>query len=159
MPRTTAPGDEEIGIFVQTDEHTDGVYSLLDACVSIFLILMLILNIDPRTEYFVQCELHARERPREFIDIADFLVLEDRRVGEPRGERENSYETRIFFFSALRLLNITLTLTDIILFPLVHIISLRMYYVYLTRNEEETANGMVTRLVFYVLDDKAFQAC
>lgn len=56
---------------MQTDEQADDAYSLLDACVSIFLILMLILNIDPRTEYFAQCELHAQERPREFIDIAD----------------------------------------------------------------------------------------
>lgn len=40
--------DEEIGIFVQTVEHVDDTHSPLDVprAVSVFLILMLILNID-----------------------------------------------------------------------------------------------------------------
>lgn len=56
--------------------------------VSIFLILMLILNIDPRTEYLARYELshahgeHAPTPPTEFIDIADFCGA--RKVG-PHG--------------------------------------------------------------------------
>lgn len=60
--RPTAVGDEEIGIFVQIDERERALLIRYQNArvVSLFsLILMLILNIDPRTEYFARYELHA----------------------------------------------------------------------------------------------------
>jgi len=77
----------------------------------------------------------ARERPRS-SSTSRTSRKPDRWEGESRGERENSYGTRIFFFSALRVLNITLTLTRY--FSRRARIRSRMYYIYPTRYEGGT---------------------